>query len=103
MADTLRWTALALCGLMLSGAAHGRGPWRADEANTTGWQLMNPEERIEHQARIRGFDNYADCRAYQREHHALMAARAAERGLRLPSARRDACAHLRTNDAPPRE
>ena len=101
MASTQRWVAFVLGGLMLAGTADARGPWRASEANTAGWQLMSPEERIEHQATIRGFDDYAACLAYQREHHREMAARAAARGLRLPETPRDFCAHLRPDAGTP--
>ena len=71
-----------------------RGPWHASEANTRGWQFMTPAERIEHQARIRGFSNYDDCRAYQLEHHRLMEERARQKGMVL-SGGRDVCAHLK--------
>lgn len=85
----------AALSLALTGSVFARGPWRASEANTTGWQLMSPEERIEHQARIRGFRDYDECRAYQLDHHRLMAARAGEKGLQLRATPRDSCAHLR--------
>jgi hypothetical protein len=42
---------LLLLGCPGSGGA--RGPWRASESNTHGWQLMTPEERIAHQAPVR--------------------------------------------------
>jgi len=96
MADSFRIVTLAMIALTLAGPAHAHRPWRADKGNTTGWQLMTPEERIEHQARIRDFDSYDECSAYQIEHHRQMATRAAERGLQLPPAPRDACARLRT-------
>ncbi|HRD87933.1 MAG TPA: hypothetical protein PK752_06680 [Accumulibacter sp.] len=86
--------------LALAPAAAGSGPWRASETNTRGWQLMTPEERIEHQARIRGFRTYAECRSYQLEHHRLMAERARQRGLELPGGRRDVCEHLQPAAGP---
>lgn len=86
---------LALLALLCIHAAQARGPGRAHEGNTTGWDLMTPEERIEHQARIRGFKTYESCQAYQLEHHRLMVARATERGLNLPGNRRDFCEHLK--------
>jgi len=86
---------LAVFALTLAQAAFARGPWRASESNTSGWQLMSPQERIEHQARIRGFSDYEACRAYQLEHHRLMEARAQERGVQLRPGRRDVCEHLR--------
>lgn len=85
------WLALAF---FLAGPAAARGPWRASESNTSGWQYMTPEERIAHQARIRGFTNYADCLAYRQAHHQQMAERAQARGEVLTPGRRDVCAHL---------
>jgi hypothetical protein len=76
-------------------AAEARGPWRAGEDNSRGWQFMTPEERIEHQARVRGFKTLDECRVYQQEHHRQMEQRARERGAVLPSRRRDICEHLK--------
>lgn len=83
-----------LAGVLISSGAMARGPWRAGEDNTAGWQLMSPQERIEHQARLREFNDYAACRAYVDAHHAGLVARARDQGLAIPRARRDACAHL---------
>lgn len=78
--------AAALVGLVLSGAgiAQARSPWRATQANTFGWQLMTPEERIEHQTRMRSFKTYEECKAYQEQHHKQMEERAREKGVTLP-------------------
>ncbi len=83
--------------LLVSGTAsgHAAGPWRASPSNTRGWQLMTPEERIEHQSRMRGFTDYGACEAYRAQHHALMAERARQRGLSLPDSPRDFCEHLK--------
>ncbi len=75
------------------------GPWRASEDNTRGWQFMSPEERIEHQTRVRGFRKYDECHAYQLEHHRLMVERARQQGVQIGEARRDICAHLLPADA----
>ena len=80
---------------LLIGSLDARGPWRASETNTRGWQLMTSEERIEHQAKVRGFTSYEECRAYQVEHHRLIEARARQRGMPLPSGGQDFCAHLK--------
>lgn len=85
---------------VFSASALARGPWRAGEDNTSGWQLMSPQERIEHQARLREFTDYVACRAYLDTHHELMEARARALGLALPVARRDACARLQRSGAP---
>jgi hypothetical protein len=84
----------AIC-LFLAAEAGARGPWRASAENTRGWQFMTPEERIEHQSRVRGFSTLEECRAYQREHHKLMEDRARARGEAVPSGRRDICGHLK--------
>ena len=80
--------------LSVAAAAQARGPVRASEGNTRGWQLMTPEERIEHQSRIRGFRTYEECRGYQVAHHQLMEERATARGMVLPHGGRDICEHL---------
>ncbi len=85
-----------LVGLVVAAAA---GPWRADEGNTRGWMLMSPQERIEHQARVRGFTDYDACVAYRMEHHALMVQRARERGLALPGEHWDFCSRLKRGAA----
>jgi hypothetical protein len=78
--------AAALAGIVLStsGLALARGPWAANQGNTWGWQLMTPEERIEHQNKMRSFKTYEECKAYQEEHHKQMEARAKEKGVTLP-------------------
>ena len=93
-------TALII-GLLLSSAASARGPWRASEANTRGWELMSPEERIEHQTRIRSFTTLEECRNYQVSHHQLMEERAQQRGLALAGSGRDICDHLKTEKPNP--
>jgi hypothetical protein len=90
---------LLILAFFLAGSVHARGPWRASEGNTSGWQFMTPEERIEHQARIRSFRNYEDCVAYRRQHHQQMAERARAQGETLRPGRRDVCAHLLPPDA----
>lgn len=87
--------ALAMAAMVFAGTLFARGPWRASEGNTTGWHLMSPEERIEHQTKIRGFKTYDACHAYQLEHHQLMASRASAQGLQLSEQGRDFCEHLR--------
>ena len=82
-------------GLVAGGTSVSAAPWRASETNTRGWMLMSPQERIEHQTRVRSFADYAACEAYRAEHHALMVQRAKERGLDLPGGGRDFCDHLK--------
>lgn len=79
-------------------AATPKGPPGAGQGHGRmyGWSLMTPQERTEHQQKMRSFDDYATCTAYVAEHRTLMQARAKEKGIALPAApRRDRCAHLK--------
>lgn len=87
--------------LLLMGTASARGPWRASGENTFGWQFMSPEERIAHQARVRGFVSLEECRNYQVSHHRLMEERARQQGVPLPGGGRDFCEHLTSGKAVP--
>lgn len=80
--------------LVIAQLASAAGPWRAGESNTRGWELMTAEERLTHQAKIRAFERYEDCRAYQVEHHRAMQERAKQLGRTLGAERQDFCAHL---------
>lgn len=93
-------TGLLIATLLLCGVASGNagGPWRASQSNTRGWQLMTPEERVEHQSLVRGFTDYDTCETYRTRHHELMAERARQRGLSLPDGGHDFCDRLRRAD-----
>lgn len=71
------------------------GPWRAGAHNSAGWQFMSPDERVEHQRRMRSFTRYEECKAYQAEHHALMAERARQVGVVLQPHEDSGCEQLR--------
>ncbi|MER2538324.1 MAG: hypothetical protein ABTQ26_03685 [Azonexus sp.] len=96
-----RFITVLLLGLLLIGTSSARGPWRASESNTRGWQLMSPEERIEHQTRMRSFATLEECRSYQVGHHQLMEERASQRGLALPGGGHDICEHLKPRQPKP--
>jgi hypothetical protein len=76
------------------GARGGRGGM-SGAGYTPGWMLMTPAERTEHQARLAATKTYEECAAAMAEHRESMAARAKERGLTLPTPRRDACAAMK--------
>ena len=82
-------------GLALISSAWAAGPWHAVGQNTSGWQFMTPDERIEHQRRMRSFKTYEECSAYQSEHHARMAERARQGGVILERKTESACEQLR--------
>lgn len=65
--------------------------WQGNQKNTYGWQLMTPEERTEHQTRMRSFTDYNACREYVDEHHKQMEERAREKGITPPVMRRNPC------------
>lgn len=46
---------------------------------------MTPAERTEHQAKMRSFKTYDECKTYQEEHHKQMETRAKEKGVTLPA------------------
>jgi hypothetical protein len=74
---------VAVCTLPVIADAGAAGPWRASAGNTTGWSFLTPDERVEHQRRMRGFDTHQECTAYQAQHHVHMAQRAARAGVVL--------------------
>ena len=100
MLDRAPGIAAVVVLLCMAGSAHAFGPWRANEGNTRGWQLMSPEERIEHQAKVRNFTRYDECHDYQVAHHRLMQERAERMGLSPPGGGRDFCAHLLPTQQP---
>jgi hypothetical protein len=77
--------ALALTTVLAAGSVFAQGRWAADDGDTWGWQLMTPQERVEHQNKMRSFTTYDQCKAYQEAHHQAMEARAKEKGVTLPT------------------
>jgi hypothetical protein len=79
------WT-LCLGLALTAGTALARGPWTMNRSNTWSYSLMTPQERTEHQNKMRSFKTYDECMAYQDEHHRQMEARAKDKGVTLPPA-----------------
>ncbi len=78
------------------GPGGGRGAARWGHEHTPGWSMMSPQERTEHQERMRSMKTYEECKTYQSQHHEQMAARAKERGGKaMGQPRRDACVGLK--------
>lgn len=86
---------LLLSALLGSVGAVAAGPWHAAEPNTSGWYYMTPNERVEHQRRMRSFETYEECKVYQAEHHVQMAERARQQGIELQSRVKSGCDQLR--------
>ena len=76
-----------------AGGGMGRG-MRFSQDNTPGWTLMTPAEQAAHREKMLSMQTYADCKAYQTEHRAVMEARARERGVTLPAARQPGCERM---------
>lgn len=77
--------------LVVSAALAHQWCWTCDRCNTYGWQLMTPEERKSHQARLAGFTGYSGCRGYIDAQRREMEERAREKGLDLPVVEQDPC------------
>lgn len=93
---TPRRAPVTLCLVLLAACTWAAaGPWRSTARNSQGWQLMTPDERIEHQRHLRSFRTYDECKAYQQGHHALMAERARQAGVVLTPTAKSVCERLR--------
>lgn len=86
-------TAILALALAMSFAAAEARPyrWAGNQQNTYGWQLMTPDERAEHQAKLRSFTEYTACKEYVDEHHKKMEERAKEKGITVPLVKRNPC------------
>ena len=86
------WAFLLTLAVMTTPSA---GPWRSAQGNTGGWQIMSPNERIEHQQRMRSFNDYEACKGYQAEHHIRVRERAERTGVILNKQLDSGCDQLR--------
>jgi len=75
----------------MGGPGSGWKGWKWDGDTVPGWQFMTPEERTEHQNKMRGMKTYDDCEAYHKEHRELMEQRAKGKGMTMATPRRDPC------------
>lgn len=91
---TARATFALLLAAALLGPLHGSAqaqeaaPSAEPDAAATkpgfGKDIMTPEEREAHRAKMRSFDTEDEREAYRKQHHQRMQERAAERGVALP-------------------
>lgn len=81
-------------GMGMGRGGHGMAHWGSDY--TPGWAMMDPQERKDHQERMRAMKTYEECKAYHDQHHEQMAARAKERGGKvLMRPRHDPCGGMK--------
>lgn len=102
MIDPLKWAVAGACFAAALSHAHvhaATGPWRASEQNSYGWQFMTPQERVEHQRKLRSFSSYAECKTYQAQIHERMAERARAAGVELTPQEQSACEQLKARGA----
>ncbi len=71
-------------------------PWYAQGDNFRGAQLMSPEERKAHVARLQGMKSFEECRGYMAVHYLELDKRAKEKGTALPPVQGDPCEVMRT-------
>ena len=77
------------------GMGRGRGAMYGPDYSP-GWSMMTPEERSQHQAKMRSMTSYDECKAYVAQQHEQMAARAKAEGKQIAAQpHRDACAGLK--------
>jgi hypothetical protein len=76
------------------GQGGGRG-MRFNQNNTRGWTLMTPEERTAFQSKMREVKSFDECVQTQTEHRSVMEVRAKEKGVTLPTPRRNACENMK--------
>ncbi|MEI7612240.1 MAG: hypothetical protein WCK63_04990 [Betaproteobacteria bacterium] len=74
------------------GGGHGM---RFNRNNTRGWTLMTPEERTAFQIKMREVKTFDECKVVQTEHRSLMETRAKDKGVTLPTPRRNACENMK--------
>ncbi|MBW4056954.1 MAG: hypothetical protein HIU83_16485 [Proteobacteria bacterium] len=81
--------------LITSSAFAHQWCWTSNQCNTYGWQLMTPDERKAHQAKLVSFQNYTACEKYIDMHHKNMDERAKINGVTLPPIADNPCEALK--------
>lgn len=80
--------------LVLSAQVHAF-PWYAGGDNIRGAQLMTPEERQAHVARLQGMRSFDECRSYMQIHYLDLDKRAKDKNVALPPVQGDPCEVMR--------
>lgn len=86
---------LAVWSLVFAGQAMAF-PWYASGDNFRGAQLMTPDERKAHVARLQDMRNFDECRTYMQGHYLELDKRAKEKHVVLPPVQGDPCEVMRT-------
>lgn len=86
---------LLVVSLLVTGQTHAF-PWYAQGDNFRGAQLMSPEERKEHVARLQNMKSFGECKDYMYAHYLELDRRAREKGTPLPAVQGDPCEVMKT-------
>lgn len=70
-------------------------PWFINTENIRGAQLMSPEERKNHLARLQAMQRFDECRTYMQGHYLMLDKRAKEQNVSLPPVKADPCEAMR--------
>ncbi|NTV48785.1 MAG: hypothetical protein HGB32_09800 [Geobacteraceae bacterium] len=81
----MRLNIIIVCAILLtsSSAFAHHWCWTCEQDNTYGWQMMTPDERKEHQAKLARFTDYNTCKEYIDSHNKEMEYRARVKGIDL--------------------
>jgi len=70
-------------------------PWYASSDNFRGAQLMSPEERKTHLARLQNMQSFDECRTYMQAHYLELDKRAKQKNMALEPIQGDPCEAMR--------
>lgn len=71
-------------------------PWYASGENFRGAQLLSPDERKAHVARLQNMRSFDECKSYMQGHYLDLDKRAQAAGSTLPPVQGDPCEVMRT-------
>jgi len=84
-------TLALMASLPFSAASAHQWCWCVNQENTYGWQLMTPDERREHQARLIRFTEYDACIEYLESHRSKIDEKAGKAGIKVPAVTNNPC------------
>ncbi|MEW5788614.1 MAG: hypothetical protein AB1899_12250 [Pseudomonadota bacterium] len=71
-------------------------PWYVQGDNFRGAQLMSPDERKTHVARLQSMKSFDECKGYMSAHYLELDRRAKDKGAALPPVQGDPCEVMKT-------
>lgn len=87
---------IAVCAFLGIASQAQAFPWYAGGDSLRGGELMSPDERRAHVARLQSMRSFDECRAYMRGHYLELDRRAQDRRVSLPPVKGDPCEVMRT-------